>query len=173
MDEIICSECGRPNLPEAVKCWYCQHPLEIFSDNQSFETTADENLAAKDSKEPLEVFENQSEEKDIPEWLKRVREQVRNDQEIEEEEKWKQEGFFRSEESAEFNKNDSGRAKQKPRGKQKKKPVEKPIQEKLVGEQAMEADHLINNQETEEDTELNVEESDLPDGFIQLPSEDV
>ena len=28
MDEIICPACGRPNLAEAVKCWYCQEILE-------------------------------------------------------------------------------------------------------------------------------------------------
>ena len=51
MDEIICPECGRPNLAEAEKCWYCQVPL-VKSDGdtgQSEKTldSADEKSGSK------------------------------------------------------------------------------------------------------------------------------
>ena len=74
MDEIICSKCGKANLLSNKKCRYCQSP---FVKSESV-------LAA----EPLEEIE-------IPEWLKRIRELKKLDEEREKEkEKWRQQTLF-------------------------------------------------------------------------------
>ena len=172
MDEIICPECGHPNLPEAVKCWYCQHTLEKPLDNKSAEAVIDESLPEED---PSETFVHPSEDADIPDWLKRIRERVKTDQEIEEEEKWKQAGFFKpskSEESAPPQKKDIGKAKRKSRGEKTIKNAETPVQETLVRDLVKDAEKNKANTETAEGIEQNIEDTDLPDGFIELDSED-
>ena len=74
MDEIICSKCGKANLLSDNKCRYCQSP---FVKSKS-EITA----------EPLEEVE-------IPEWLMRIRELKKLDEEREKEkEKWRQQTLF-------------------------------------------------------------------------------
>jgi len=170
MDEIICTECGRPNLPEAVKCWYCQHPLEKLSDNQPLDTAAGENVKENNSGEQSEVIETQLDENDIPDWLKRVRERVKSDQDIDEEEKWKQERFFsqpEGEEATQSKDSDGRSVKQKPKKKKKKRRVAEPGQEKLIGKPAKKPDRLNSKKETD-----GIEETNLPEGYIQLPSED-
>ena len=170
MDEIICPECGRPNLPEAVKCWYCQHTLEKLTDSQPLDTATGENVKGNNSEEQSEVIQPQLNENDIPDWLKHVRERVKTDQEIEEEEKWKQEGFFsqpESEEATQSKDSDGRSVKQKSKGKKKKRRVEEPGQEKLIGEPAKKSDRPNSKKETD-----GIEETDLPEGYVQLPSED-
>jgi hypothetical protein len=93
MDEIICPECGRPNLIEAEKCWYCQVLLvskEHIPDEQiepDGERTGDEaaNNKAADLKEN---------EENIPEWLKHIRELKKADAPVEEVDEWQQEKLF-------------------------------------------------------------------------------
>jgi len=74
MDEIICSKCGKANLLSDNKCRYCQAP---------FEKPKSENTT-----EPFEEVE-------IPEWLIRIRELKKLDEEREKEkEKWRQQTLF-------------------------------------------------------------------------------
>jgi len=119
MDEIICPQCGRPNLIEAEKCWYCQTILEKnIGENQegasSISTETDDQVEKKmipgDEKRP---------DQNIPEWLKRIRELKEADQPPKEKDpNWQQQTFFTSEEK---------QKKQKTRG--KKRP---PTKEKAV-----------------------------------------
>ena len=68
MDEIICPECGRPNLIEAEKCWYCQVPLVNQKD-------ASEDLSEPGGQETGEEAANkkspasEENEENLPEWL--------------------------------------------------------------------------------------------------------
>jgi hypothetical protein len=74
MDEIICSKCGKANLLSDVYCRYCQAPLEKMEGGQAAEPT---------------------QEAEIPEWLKRIRELKKLDEEREKEkEKWRQQTLF-------------------------------------------------------------------------------
>ncbi len=99
-DEIICSVCGRPNLPEAEKCWYCQNPLAESPQNEQSSaegksTTTDE-IILTESKISKETQNKQGEEA-IPDWLKRVRELIKENQpKEEEEEEWRQQILFSS-----------------------------------------------------------------------------
>ncbi len=93
MDEIICPECGRPNLVEAEKCWYCQTPLvnredvsEEFSESDAEQ--AGEDSAVSPTSAPQENEEN------LPEWLKRIRELKKADTPVEEVDEWQQEKLF-------------------------------------------------------------------------------
>ena len=93
MDEIICPECGRPNLVEAEKCWYCQVPLVSKKDvsEELSETEADEEgeeIANNRSSTP------QDNEDNLPEWLKRIRELKKADTPVEEVDDWQQEKLF-------------------------------------------------------------------------------
>ena len=93
MDEIICPECGRPNLAEAEKCWYCQVVLiKDSSESMPSENLQDfEILDSTASSQP----EEQPEE-NVPDWLKRVRELRKADQpEEEESSQWQQDKLFK------------------------------------------------------------------------------
>ena len=93
MDEIICPECGRPNLVEAEKCWYCQVPL-VNQEDASEELSeldaeqAGEEIAKNRPSAPVENEEN------LPEWLKRIRELKKADTPVEEVDEWQQEKLF-------------------------------------------------------------------------------
>jgi len=74
MDEIICSQCGKANLLSNINCRYCQTPLKKTESMHSDENT---------------------QEVEIPEWLKRIRELKILDEEREKEkEKWRQQTLF-------------------------------------------------------------------------------
>ncbi len=97
-DEIICSNCGRPNLPEANKCWYCQSPLNKDAASQAEtgepEAEGDQFIEeiAQPTKKPVPV---QDPVEDIPDWLKRIREKEQKVREAEEaSDQWQQQGFF-------------------------------------------------------------------------------
>lgn len=93
MDEIICPECGRPNLLEAIKCWYCQTALEKVKERKPKIHDTDEKIVKKEEVPQ----EKPQEEKDIPEWLKRVRELKAADQPPDEDPNWHQNDLFPSE----------------------------------------------------------------------------
>ena len=93
MDEIICPECGRPNLLEAIKCWYCQSALEKVKEKKPKMHDTDENIIKKE-----EVSQKKpQEENNIPEWLKRVRELKAADQPPDEDPNWHQNDLFPTE----------------------------------------------------------------------------
>lgn len=98
MDEIICPACGRPNLAEAVRCWYCQEMLETQSQPDE---DAEPILAASDEADAThqegrqEPADAEASEEEIPEWLKRIR--SLKEAEMKEEEqrsRWQQQALF-------------------------------------------------------------------------------
>jgi hypothetical protein len=96
MDEIICPDCGRPNLSEAEKCWYCQVPLvKNDSDTGSADQSPD-TAAVKSSNESPTVKTPAGDDsaEDLPDWLKRVRELKKADQPPEENNEWQQQKLF-------------------------------------------------------------------------------
>ncbi len=172
-EEIICSECGRPNLPEAEKCWYCQALLKETSpgDLVDEEAKAIEELGVDEHSPAGMEPENNIE--DIPEWLKRVRELKKADQpEEEEEDQWRQQILF---ESQAKERSASKTSVSKPR------PASKPNEDKP--ESALKEDgqplfiHQSKNHEAEssqfetDDTESDETDqgnAELPDGFTPL-----
>lgn len=99
-DEIICALCGRPNLPEAERCWYCQHPLAETQPAPDESAPGAAEGTGQESALPLEEEQIQGDgisDNDIPEWLKRVRELKKADQPEEEpEDQWRQPILFGS-----------------------------------------------------------------------------
>jgi hypothetical protein len=172
-EEIICSECGRPNLPEAEKCWYCQALLKETSQGKrgDEESKTIEGHGVNDhSPAELELEKNIE---DIPEWLKRVRELKKADQpEEEEEDQWRQQILFESQVKE--------KSASKPLG-SKPRPASKPYEDKP--ESALKEDeqplfiHQSKNHEAEssqfetddtESDETNQGNAELPDGFTPL-----
>lgn len=97
-DEIICSNCGRPNLPEANKCWYCQSSLnkDAILDTETGEPEGAgdpfEKQAGQPEKKPAPAPEASE---DVPEWLKRIREKEQKVREAETaRDQWQQQGLF-------------------------------------------------------------------------------
>jgi hypothetical protein len=99
-DEIKCPVCGRPNLPKARKCWYCQSPLIDEKDTQQKSLLSDEDIlnGAGDGssfvKSSLDQKPPRTKE-DAPEWLRKVRELIAADTVEEEPEyDWQQQQLF-------------------------------------------------------------------------------
>lgn len=178
-DEILCSSCGRPNLIEAEKCWYCQIPLnkESVADMPTEEKS--EAYTDKNQKQNLKVEPtSQNPNENIPEWLKRIRELKEIDQEDSDslEDKWQQQAFFDG--SSEKTSAKSARKTQK-----KTKSTAHKKQEKIS-----ESDRLASlpvleiNKKNEAETkkpqlvknekdEIEDSSEELPDGFIEFRSE--
>lgn len=173
-DEIICSECGRPNLPEAEKCWYCQALLKETAQGE------DGDVEAKVTEEPgvdeYSPGESKAEKivEDIPEWLKRVRELKKADQpEDEEEDQWRQQILFESQAKEKSASKTSGGTKPRLAS----KPSEDKPENHLKEEGQPIFAHTTRNSETEfppiETDDAGSETTDegdaeLPDGFTPL-----
>jgi hypothetical protein len=96
MDEIICPECGRPNLVEAEKCWYCQIPLVEKNDNEDISEESSESITSQpdDKTTNNKSAGTEGNEENLPEWLKRIRELKKADTPVEEVDQWQQEKLF-------------------------------------------------------------------------------
>lgn len=171
-DEITCSECGRPNLPEAEKCWYCQTPLRTHEENPDTETSEDLDVSAE-MQEAGAMHAGENPDEDIPEWLKRIRELKKADQpEQEEEDQWRQQILF-----------DSGQnepSKKKPRA-ATPRPAAKSDPDKSSPQAAMEdeppqneevqplPDPILDQKEEDDDPQaIDPGDDELPDGFTPL-----
>ena len=99
-DEIKCPVCGRPNLPKARKCWYCQSPLVDENDTQQKSLLSDEDIlnGAGDGSSFVQSSLDQKPprtKEDAPEWLRKVRELIAADTvEEEPENDWQQQQLF-------------------------------------------------------------------------------
>ena len=120
MEEIICPQCGRPNLIEAEKCWFCQTILEKNTgENQEGASTISTEIDNQVEKKTVPGDEKRPDQ-DIPEWLKHVRELKEADQPPEEKDpNWQQQNFFTSEEKQ---KKQKTRRKKRPPTKEKAVP---------------------------------------------------
>ena len=170
MDEIICPECGRPNLAEAEKCWYCQIPLvkSKGEDNQRKETsdpTAD-NPAVENTKSKFTGKEKLAE--DLPDWLKRIRELKKADTPVEEVDQWQQEKLF------------TGLTPEKDKTTELTKVVRRPVRSHEepdpkptlpTGQPLLEeapAEEKSKNQDESENVESEHTDDELPEGFTPL-----
>lgn len=169
MDDIICPECGRPNLGEAKKCWYCQTELKFFQPEPA--NTSVESIPTK----PMDAYsDDQVEtdfvvEEDIPEWLKRVRERIEADRDPEEEiPYWKQKDIFGSEKKAKSKTRKNKKAKSINRPKKNKANQAHKKQENPTP--LTEANVIPENKpmETDSDKVIDTLSEDLPDGFTKL-----
>ena len=94
MDEIICPQCGRPNLNEAKKCWFCQTEL-VTPEEEPTEGLAKTLQDADTHSENPDEASGEEESENIPEWLRRVRQLKEADAPPEEETPdWEQTKLF-------------------------------------------------------------------------------
>lgn len=183
-EEILCANCGRPNLPEATKCWYCQ---SLLNENAGDEPHGSEG----EDSQPSELIERQPAVKpappqeaveEIPEWLKRIREKEQKDRAaLEERDQWQQQALFGNAAPSESSELSLPSRKREPRHKEAEeslKPVEReaaaaqplpdptpPLTPPAAQTQAAQAEI-----EEIEDAAENPDgqSSDLPDGFIRF-----
>jgi hypothetical protein len=173
-DEIICTNCGRPNLAEAEKCWYCQTPLvKDETTGTSEDDAGDETLDVKPQPPQKEPTQSSEAEEDIPEWLKRVRELKAKDFPDEEEtDQWEQQGLFAGESEEEKPPVKAARKPLKaeaepPKAKEKsKEPAQGAPQPALDIKPRTEAKKEEAVPKTDKNEEPPSEE--LPDGFVQF-----
>lgn len=174
-EEIICTNCGRPNLLEAEKCWYCQAPLKKEAqDDPAVEEGRERPAAESQQKDHREEAHDRDSEGEIPDWLKRIRELRQQDMAVEEEtDQWQQQVLFE----------DSAKSKDKPPAKkQEPKPAVNKTQEPSSTEKqvpksqpSLEVNEAAGekieqsqppNDKKGEDSENQPEE--LPDGFVKF-----
>ena len=174
-EEIICTNCGRPNLPEAVKCWYCQIPLKTEEEENQASSEYTEPETHKPHK-PDQHAKVYADNEDIPDWLKRIREMKEEERAKEEErDQWQQRDLFsksdRSEDAATREKKRHGKASgksQRPAPKVKKtasqsKPdINKDTEPKEKNKPSAPA--------KKDEPELDIPPEDLPDGFVKFDS---
>jgi hypothetical protein len=173
-DEIICSECGRPNLPEAEKCWYCQALLKETTQGEpgDDEVKTTEEIGVQEHSagglEPEKIVE------DIPEWLKRVRELKKADQpEEEEEDQWRQQILFESQVKEKSVVKTSGVTKPRTASKPSEDKPESPSKKEETALFTQESENsepessLLETENTGSETS-DEGEAELPDGFTPL-----
>jgi hypothetical protein len=175
-EEIICTNCGRPNLPEAVKCWYCQIPLKKEEEDSQPSLDNIPPEASKPQKDDQQAqIDAENEGEDIPDWLRRIREKKKEEQAKEEEkDQWQQQNLFiKGEKPADAapkakKKPDKPAGKsQRPAPKKKAAPQAKPV----VNKEAQSKEKPKSSTPTKKDApNPDNQEEDLPDGFIKFDS---
>jgi len=100
LDEKKCPVCGRPNLSQAEKCWYCQAPLEEQKETKQNSLLSEEELldqSGEGSSFVQSAMEKESGDQadSTPEWLRRVRELIAAEKHDEEPvDDWQQQKLF-------------------------------------------------------------------------------
>ena len=173
MDEIICPECGRPNLVEAEKCWYCQSPLVSKEDDSEelLETPAEQTGEASANNSSAATQEN---EENLPEWLKRIRELKKADTPIEEVDEWQQEKLFPG--LTQEPDGPTGRSEtpsRPPRGNEKTEPKPvipegQPMLDEVPDEDEAEEMRMTDDGAPQNEDEPDDPGDDLPEGFTPL-----
>lgn len=178
MEEIICPECGRPNLQEAVKCWYCQHPFEKDWEQQKDEETSLAELETEQNPSPSPNGSESAQEK-VPNWLQHIRERIQSDIQAEDEtEQWQQEVLFDGQKTRKRGspkKHDAPikRNKQKIRSQPSNKNPETTMQNPLIDHSTPFPKDTADRHNKAEELKSEAEEPDLPEGFIRFyPKED-
>jgi hypothetical protein len=157
MDDIICPECGRPNLPEANKCWYCQTELTGVMNEQADNMTSvageTDSISSPSDIEP--AIEETKE--DIPDWLAKIRQKIEAERGPDEELPfWKQKDIFGGERKIDAKTQKEKRA-QKVTGKKPGKPDGKNSEEEI-----------IDTSEPDHNDGMDDLSNDLPEGFTKL-----
>ena len=169
MEEIVCPHCGRPNLVEAEKCWYCQTVLKVVHQDPNSASEIPLEIDALD----MDSTQAQSEEthsdnetnKDIPEWLKKVRELKHADQPEEPQDPtWHQEDIFHND-----NPIDQIHPKKTVKPKQKiSEKTEKLVQSDVFGDEKKPLESIP----VEDDPDSKPNPQDLPEGFVKLNNDE-
>ena len=171
-DEIICSNCGRPNLPEAEKCWYCQIPLSDGEKSENEEDFFPQQNQTPIADPPSEPVQESVEE--IPEWLKRIREKEQEEREAEAaKDEWQQQTLFNGSkpeaEPAPLKQKESRPpVERKP---EKAAPKTSPEPPKVKPQEVTIAAPDVEEQPPEEpviDDDPDFPDEDLPEGFIKF-----
>jgi hypothetical protein len=173
MDEIICPDCGRPNLSEAEKCWYCQVPLVKSDADASRSNEAlfldSEKSAAESTAGKIPLKDDSSE--DLPDWLKRIRELKKADQPAEEIDQWQQEKLFAG------HVEDQDKTSDRPEylrriSRSHNEPDPKPmIPEGQPMLEETPAEEELEDQDESKNIETADPDDELPDGFTPLKTE--
>jgi len=148
MDEVICPHCGKTNFSADRFCHHCLKPLYLSPNEKGNESQAGE---------------------EVPEWLKRIRELKRVDEEREKEkEKWRQQTLFGQSGDVQKTKNVSTEKKNTtPQSGSEKKPSSfkqsPPIHQPLATEQKS-----IHPSNQAGDRAGKEDEKSLPEGFLPL-----
>ena len=126
IDEIICQECGRPNLQGAEKCWYCQSPIPQLqaSEESTPDEAPSENLDNSAQGTETETGQKNIVVEEVPDWLKRIRALKAKEMEEQEAERirWQQQALFAA------NQAQSSTRKKEPKRQAARRSVEKPAQ---------------------------------------------
>lgn len=156
MEDIICPECGRPNLSEAKKCWYCQTELVSL-----VETPPEDSKLKQDGATPPKVDSpsepSTDEEQELPEWLARIRKKIEEERGPEEElPYWKQKDIFGGEKKI-------SQKKKEKRGLTPPGPADQQDQNQSVQE-----NNLLASSKADSDINLEELSDDLPEGFTKF-----
>ncbi|BBB47477.1 hypothetical protein [Pelolinea submarina] len=174
--EIICTNCGRPNLPEAVKCWYCQTELRSGDQpaDQQEDDYPDPEAAAGQAPSASEPVQN--EEENIPEWLQRIREKEQKERASQEaRDQWQQQMLFNGaaphaqpEEEHGNEPKETHRPPKEPPAVVKEEPVEQPPLESVQPQPPQ--PKSVKTIDEEDEIPLDDTSDDLPEGFIKFDS---
>ena len=170
MDEIICPKCGRPNLSEAEKCWYCQVPLVKSNGEDTQPEKAPDSTADNSVTESIKGRFSGKEKpvEDIPDWLKRIRDLKKADQPVEEVDEWQQQKLFAG--LAE-EKDKSAKRPELPKRSVRLHGVPDPKPVVPAGQPSLDetsAEENLNEQDESEDIKSNHPNDELPEGFTPL-----
>jgi len=179
-DEIFCSSCGRPNLPEAVKCWYCQSPLSQESPEAEGQNNKDAHPEQAPAAQAVQPAPTHDPTEEVPEWLRRIREKEQKDREAQEaRDQWQQQALFGSSVPAEPPAHPRKKEPARPvphkaadsahKEKEVKKADTPPVLAPVPPSQPPVKKSVVNEEETQEE-DLGDADKDLPDGFIKFDS---
>lgn len=180
MDEIICAACGRPNLAEAVKCWYCQEALEKQSGLKGEPVPQEPPANQEEQAQPEAEAQADNRETDLPEWLKRIRAMKEADlQKEEERSRWQQQVLFSggaSKTPDTASRRGSGKRRvQPPRQAEPEAPAparDTPAQPPSPARGVKDGDKTeLKVEDKESEIPTGGSSEDLPDGFVPLDRE--
>jgi hypothetical protein len=192
-EEIICASCGRPNLPEAVRCWYCQTELkpegqpalDIEGIEQAGEAADKAAVPPAQGTTTTEKQQPAPAEENIPEWLQRIREKERMEREAEaERDEWQQQALFNGAEkpdaSAPAKAAQPQRESHHSAPKKKEKPAPAPQKDTSAEQTTVQPEEKVEPKQQKQEASVIIEEEDetpaqagtedLPDGFIKFNS---
>lgn len=178
MEDIICPECGRPNLVEAKKCWYCQTSLEDIKNAEESEPFINQSFAKNDDEVDHDLKSKAEDDRPLPDWLKRIRELKEADQPPEEQDpNWQQENLFNTESNPPKETKSSSKNTSKPQNSNQKE-TKKEVKDDAPTELIEEKPYVYIRKESREVTDTNSPEpidqeeqdlsTDLPAGFTKL-----
>ena len=178
MEDIICPECGRPNLFEAKKCWYCQTNLEDIKQSEDEEQSINQSFAKNDDEVSHSSASQPEDDRPIPDWLKRIRELKDADQPPKEDDpSWQQEDLFHSKSTSPKETKPTSKNPSKPQNTGQKE-TKKDLKKDDSAESIEDKPYVYKRKDGREEPDPHVPDTldqgeedlshDLPDGFTKL-----